>query len=326
MFLPGQGLWLDPRRGKEFAFISHAHSDHIARHRRVILSEATSRLLAIRLTGQRKEEVLGFGEGHDFGSFRATLLPAGHVLGSAQLFVEAAEGSLLYTGDFKLRPGASCGRAEWCAADTLIMETTFGLPRYVFPPAEEIEAEFVRICRGALDEGLVPLVLAYSLGKAQEAMCLAARAALPVMVHPSVQAMAEVYAELDPRFPSFSRYSRAGAPGHVVVCPPGKGASVVQRGLGKVRTIALSGWAMDTSFRFRTRCDAALPLSDHAGYDDLLRLVEWVAPRRVFTVHGFAVEFAADLRRRGVEAWALDGANQLEFSLPFGGSGGGGTT
>jgi Cft2 family RNA processing exonuclease len=55
-------------------------------------------------------------------------------------------------------------------------------------------------------------------------------------------------------------------------------------------------------------------LSDHAGYDDLLRYVELVSPKRVFTTHGFAREFAQDLRARGIEAWTLGGEDQLEMA------------
>jgi len=32
-------------------------------------------------------------------------------------------------------------------------------------------------------------------------------------------------------------------------------------------------------------------------------------------LHGYASEFAADLRSRGIEAWALTGPNQLDLSL-----------
>ena len=68
---------------------------------------------------------------------QVTLLPAGHIFGSAQFFLEDEDGSLLYTGDFKLRQGRSAEPAEWKKADTLIMETTYGLPRYRLPPTEE---------------------------------------------------------------------------------------------------------------------------------------------------------------------------------------------
>src|SRR6185312_3696884 len=74
-------------------------------------------------------------------------------------------------------------------------------------------------------------------------------------------------------------------------------------------------WALDPGATYRYQCDAAFPLSDHADYTDLVRYVELVQPRRVLTLHGFAAAFAADLRERGVEAWALSEENQLELSL-----------
>src|SRR5207249_8099325 len=64
---------------------------------------------------------------------------------------------------------------------------------------------------------------------------------------------------------------------------------------------------------YRYQVDAAFPLSDHADYNDLVRYVDLVQPKRVFTLHGFAGQFARDLRARGVEAWALSEENQMEF-------------
>ncbi len=81
------------------------------------------------------------------------------------------------------------------------------------------------------------------------------------------------------------------------------------------RVAMLSGWAVDPGAIYRYQVDAAFPLSDHADYDDLVRYVELVQPQRVLTLHGFAEQFAADLRRRGQEAWALTAANQLELRI-----------
>jgi len=77
----------------------------------------------------------------------------------------------------------------------------------------------------------------------------------------------------------------------------------------------ISGWAVDPNAIYRYQVDAAFPLSDHADYDDLLRYVELVGPKRVFTLHGFAAQFARDLRARGIEAWALTEENQMELTL-----------
>src|SRR5215213_3453108 len=105
--LPAQSLWLDPWDEKPFAFVSHAHSDHIAAHREIIASPGTARLMQARLPGTRREHLVPFGETRGFPGFKATLLPAGHIFGSAQIHLETDEGTLLYTGDFKLRASRS---------------------------------------------------------------------------------------------------------------------------------------------------------------------------------------------------------------------------
>src|SRR5438270_442374 len=51
VYLPVYDLWLDPWEAKRFAFVSHAHSDHIAPHKEIILSERTARLLVRQSPG-----------------------------------------------------------------------------------------------------------------------------------------------------------------------------------------------------------------------------------------------------------------------------------
>lgn len=314
--LPELGLWLDPWERKPFAFVSHAHSDHIGNHAETILSAPTARLMRARLAGERREHVLEFGETSDVRGLRVTLLPAGHIFGSAQLHLEQAGESLLYTGDFKLRPGLSAERAEWRQADTLIMETTFGLAKYRFPPTEEVMAAMVRFCVESLEEGHTPVLFGYSLGKAQEILCALARAGLTPILHGTVFKMTEIYRELQPDFPcTYEKYDAKKIAGKVLVCPPSASRTAMLTRIKNRRTAVLTGWAVEPGASFRYGCDAAFPLSDHADYDDLVRYVELVKPKRVLTLHGFAAEFAADLRRRGVEAWALTGENQLELRL-----------
>src|SRR6516165_7899555 len=107
VYLPANDLWLDPWEPKRFAFVSHAHSDHIAPHEEIILSERTARLMQARMPGTRIEHVLSFGEHLRVQNVDLMLLPAGHIFGSAQLFLSDENETLLYTGDFKLRHGKS---------------------------------------------------------------------------------------------------------------------------------------------------------------------------------------------------------------------------
>jgi DNA ligase-1 len=315
VYLPRQDFWLDPRDAKPFAFVSHAHSDHIAPHEEIIVSRGTARLMQSRLPGFRTEHILPFGEEQIVRGLAVMLLPAGHIFGSAQCFLSAGNETLLYTGDFKLRAGKSAEPAQWRHADTLIMETTFGLPRYRFPPTEEVVAQIVAFCHETIDDGRVPVLLGYSLGKAQEILCSLDGAGLTPMLHGSVYQMTRIYEQFGKSFCKYLRYKQGDVAGKVLICPPSMNRSRMLEKIVRRRVAMISGWAIDANAVYRYRVDAAFPLSDHADYNQLLRYVELVQPRRVFTLHGFAAAFAADLRGCGVEAWALSEENQMEFAL-----------
>jgi len=315
VYLPAQDLWLDPWEAKPFAFVSHAHSDHIASHQEIIVSERTARLMQARLPGVRSEHVLPFGEMRTVHDVDLMLLPAGHIFGSAQIFLETANDSLLYTGDFKLRHGKSAEPAEWRQADTLIMETTYGLPRYRLPPTEQVVNQIVAFCRKAIEESEVPVLLGYSLGKAQEILCALDGAGLTPMLHGSVFQMTRIYEQFGQTFCKYVRYNANDVAGKVLICPPSANRSRMLEKIPRKRVAIISGWAVESNAIYRYQVDAAFPLSDHADYDDLLRYVDLVQPKRVLTLHGFAAQFAQDLRDRGVEAWALTEENQMELGL-----------
>jgi len=315
VYLPEQDLWLDPWDAKRFAFISHAHSDHVAPHEEIIVSERTSCLLQKRMPGHRTEHVLPFGEKRAVRGLDLMLLPAGHIFGSAQCFLFAGDEALLYTGDFKLRPGKSAEQAQWRHADTLIMETTFGLPRYRFPPTEQVIDEIVAFCRETIEAAQVPVLLGYSLGKAQEILCSLDGAGLTPMLHGSVYRMTRIYEQFGQSFCKYVRYNTNNVAGKVLICPPSANRSQMLERIPHKRVAMVSGWAVDSNAVYRYGVDAAFPLSDHADYNDLIRYVDLVQPRRVFTLHGFAADFARDLRVRGVEAWALSEENQIELVL-----------
>ena len=269
-----------------------------------------------RLPGTWKEHVLAFGETGRVRGLDITLMPAGHIFGSAQFFLSVENETLLYTGDFKLRPGKSAEPVQWRQADTLIMETTFGLPRYQFPPTAQVIDQIVNFCREALEDGSVPVLLGYSLGKAQEILCSLDGAGLTPMLHGSVFQMTRVYERFGQSFCKYVRYKRDEVNGKVLICPPSASHSTMVTNIPRKRVAMISGWAVDPGAIYRYQVDAAFPLSDHADYNDLVRYVELVQPKRVLTLHGFAAEFARDLRDRGMEAWALSEENQMELSLP----------
>ncbi len=316
--LPQLGLWLDARkriRGNERVFISHAHADHIGAHDDVLLTEATSLFMRTRLPGQRRECLLKFGvrtECHfERETFHLTALPAGHILGSAMAFLEWREETLLYTGDFKLRPSLAAESAEVRRADWLIMETTFGLPHYQFPPEQKAREEIAAFCRCAQADGVTPILFGYSLGKSQEILRGLPGQELPMMLQRDVRKMTRLYEKLGMTFPPHETFDPEQARGRILIAPPNSLKTLQLAALGPVRTAAVTGWAMDSSCRYRSGTDAAFALSDHADFAGLLELVQRVQPKRVFTVHGFAREFAQTLRGRGIDAIAPGWHEQL---------------
>ena len=170
IFLPELNLHLDSRIPSEMGFVSHAHADHFGRHKKIFCSTQTAQLLITRFKCDPKRITsLDFYEPVEMGSFALKLLPAGHIFGSAMLHVinKTNGSSLLYTGDFKLRKSYTAETNVLIPADTLIMETTFGKPNWIFPGLPEIEVQIERFALDSFSIGHVPIFCVIPLGKAK---------------------------------------------------------------------------------------------------------------------------------------------------------------
>ncbi len=314
--LPDLGWYLDARSPVEKSFVSHAHFDHMGDHQTILCSAPTKRLIEDRLPGERQWLAYDFGETFQLlPGVNACLYPAGHIAGSAMLWLEKDGRSLLYTGDFKLTAGISAEPCQPVEADTLVIETTYGLPRYTFPPESEVIADILRFCRETLDNGETPVLFGYSLGKSQEILRSLTDSGLEAMLHPQSFKLTETCRSLGWEFPAYQKFDEATQEGKVIISPPlAKSAKWLKRIKNPITAI-ISGWATDPAALYRYQCDKAFPLSDHSDYLDLQSFVAQVKPRTVYTVHGFAREFASALRQQGYEAWALGRQNQLDLGI-----------
>jgi putative mRNA 3-end processing factor len=317
MKVVGAPLHLDARKRVECAFVSHAHGDHIGRHDRTIATAATLSLMRHRLgePKRRKTEALpaAFREPFGLGELTLELFPAGHVLGSAQLRVTSKAGvSLGYTGDLCTETTHAAEPAEVMPCDVLVVESTFGHPRYVFPPKDETLRAIRRFVDDTLSDGHTPVLLGYALGKAQEILKYLSDAGYRCAAHPVVHAVNRVYEAHGVSFPNVRSLPPEGPDaGEVVVAPPHLARSPAMRGVRRRRTAVLTGWAVDGGRHFHA--DAAFPLSDHADFPSLVRYAKATGATRVFTVHGFSDVLAAALRKEGVRADPLVEERQLEL-------------
>ncbi len=318
LYLPDLDLWFDTDEPRERCVISHAHSDHIAEHRRIVATPETARIFRHR-QGEAEVELLSYGERRDYGRYALTMYPAGHCLGSAQILVEADGERLVYTGDIKLRANVAAEDAVIVPCDTLVMESTFGDPTYRFPPDVATFDRLYAAVDRAFSDKRVPVVLAYALGKSQEALELLLRRGYRVTLHGSIWNVTEIYRELGVEFSgAYERYDREKLHGRVLMTPPGCRKQAMIQNIERHYLIMLTGWAMSRSAPYMYKgVDLVLPLSDHADYDDLLRLVRESGAQRIITMHG-AAKFAAYLRELGLNAEHLaqhPGSNTKKGSM-----------
>lgn len=306
----GTELYLDSRVTRSLCFVSHAHSDHLGRHDRALATPETAVLAEYRLRTEGTTH-LTFGQPWMLDPDTAlTPHSAGHVLGSAMLHVRRPEGTLLYTGDFKLRPSLTVPPADVVTADVLVMESTYGNPQFRFPPWRQTADQLAELAEAALRAGRQPIVMGYSLGKAQEIVRILTDAGLPVTCHGAVRAINGIYEKLGVKLGETRAYAAVDFHGKkaldltergVLVAPPqvARGGFVTK--FDNPVRIMMSGWGLSPGAQYRYGVDHVLPLSDHADYDELLELIERVAPKRVYTHHGFR-DFADRLQAMGIDA------------------------
>lgn len=309
--LQGASLWFDARRKAEVSFVSHAHTDHIARHARAIGTHETLTLMQHRVGAIDAPVPLEYGQRFAFEDVSLELFPAGHVLGAAQVRVTREDGHrLVYTGDFSPGRFLTARQAETPACDTLIVESTFGHPKYRFPPREAVYDEVALWCRRQLERGVRPVLLAYSLGKSQETIQQLAARGLRLVTHESIHAISALYTSLG--VPIDARcWDGAFRDGEVGLFPP---FSKHRPHLTEpIATAVLTGWALEPWGARRSGADVAFPVSDHADYPSLVEFAKATGAREVITLFGFAEQLALGLRKEGLFARAVSEKMQLDL-------------
>lgn len=306
-------LAFDARRRSELCCISHGHTDHIRLHDFVYATAATLAFMHARLGKKFRALAVAFDQPFEVDGYRLSFHPAGHILGSAQILAERAGQRLLYTGDFKLEESATAEPLQIQPCEILIMECTFGRPQYKFPPRAELVERLCEWLTRALRERSVPVIHAYALGKAQEAMKLLAQHGFKLCVHRDVMPFVRLYEKFGQEFGEVELLrSTSEVEGKVIIAPHNARENRLLKRILHRKTMLLSGWAVDHGFKYRSRVDEALPFSDHADFPALLEFVRRVNPKKIFTTHG-PQEFAAYLRSLGYQAQPLEGTKQGEL-------------
>jgi putative mRNA 3-end processing factor len=302
---------VDPLRPVPRAVITHGHGDHArAGNTRVLATAATIAIMQARYGAEAGGALqpLAYGVDLAVGEVTVRLVPAGHVLGSAQIVLDYHGSRVVVSGDYKRRPDPTCAPFEPQNCDLFITEATFGLPVFRHPPdRQEIDKLLHSL---ALFPERCHLVGVYALGKCQRVLALLRHAGYeePVYLHGALIGLCELYQSLGvalgPVLPA-TGMAREALKGRIVLAPPGAIADIWSRRLPDPLVALASGW-----MRVRQRAKASgveLPLviSDHADWDELTATLGEVAAEEIWVTHGREEALVHYATKAGYRARAL---------------------
>jgi putative mRNA 3-end processing factor len=313
LYCPPGDFFIDPTRAVERAVITHGHSDHArSGHRLALATQPTLDMMEVRY-GEGfagRAQPLRYGEILDRDGVQVSLVPAGHVLGSAQVVVRWKGVTVVVSGDYKRRRDPTCKPFEPVPCDVFVSEATFALPVFRHPPDTEEIGKLLKSVEQFPER--THLVGAYSLGKAQRVICLLREAGYdkPIYVHGALERLNAVYeahgVALGPLEPATAQ-GIGDLAGEIVVAPPSAIQDRWARRFADPVSAFASGWMRVRARARQQGVELPLVLSDHADWDELTGTVAELRPGELWITHG---------REEALARWAsLNGIPARPLSL-----------
>ena len=293
------GLWcemgrfhIDPGRAVDRAVVTHAHGDHCRPgHHALLASPETATIAQVRYgkSAFHRIEVLEYRKPTRIGDVIVTLVPAGHVLGSSQVVIEAGGVRAIVSGDYKRRSDPTCLPFELVHCDLFVTEATFGLPVFTHPPVEdEIAKLLASVTRNSERTHAVG---AYALGKAQRLIAELRTAGWerPIWLHGALIGLCNTYESLGISLGPLQNATAARKEemrGQIVLAPPGALNDRWARRLPDVLPVAASGWMRVRQRAKQRGAELALVISDHCDWPELCRTIREVEAGEIWVTHG----------------------------------------
>jgi putative mRNA 3-end processing factor len=303
---------IDPTRPVERALITHGHSDHArAGHGAVLATQETLDLMRLRYGEDfaGAAQAIRYGESVNLGRAKVTFHPAGHVLGSAQIAVEANGLRVVASGDYKNVSDPTCAPFELVACDVFITEATFALPVFRHGDPDEQIAKLLHSV--ALFPERAHLVGAYSLGKAQRVIALLRKAGYdaPIYLHGAMERITRYYASRGIALGELRQVRGEKKPelaGTITLCPPSALREIWARRFPEPVTAFASGWMRVRARARQNGVELPLVISDHADWDGLLATIAATGASEIWVTHGQEDALVHWCATRGLKARPLD--------------------
>src|SRR6201996_6675527 len=160
-------VYIDPWKPVDKAIITHAHSDHARIGSKHYLAHKDSELILKYRLGNILLQTLPYNETITINGVTISLHPAGHIIGSAQVRLEYQGEIWVVSGDYKVKKDGYTIPFEPVKCQHFITESTFGLPIYNFPEADNVNRQLNNWVDQNTEQGLNSVIIGYALGKAQ---------------------------------------------------------------------------------------------------------------------------------------------------------------
>ena len=320
LFIKDINTYIDPFFPVERAIITHGHADHAkSGHKHVLCTRETADIMKIRygVNCAGSFQIVNYHEEVKFGSYKVTLIPAGHILGSAQVLIETNKEKILVTGDYRTVADNHLRPFELVTCDLLITEATFGLPVFKFrDPREEIDKLLQQMrCNTAS----VFLLGAYSLGKAQRVINLLRQAGYDeeIFIHGAMEKLCDYYITERinlGRLKKVSKHESKDFNGRLVVAPPSALKDRWSRRFKNITRCYASGWMLIKQRAKQSGVELPLVISDHADWNELTRTIIDTGASEVWLTHGREDALEYWCNKQGIHAAPLSIQNRDEIT------------
>ncbi len=291
------GVYIDPWKPVDKAIITHAHSDHArmgmgsyVAHRQAVP------VMKFRLGENIKVQSVEYGEELTVNGVKISLHPAGHIWGSAQVKLEYRGEVWVVSGDYKLQLDGISAPFEPIKCHSFITESTFGLPIYNFPGAEEVHNDINAWWLKNCDEGKNSIISAYALGKAQRVLSHLDTSIGNIYTHGAVDNINKIYTDTIGPLPYAQRIdssvNRKDIKGAMIIAPPSALDTPWMRTLQPYKLGICSGWMQLRGTRRRRNADRGFIMSDHADWAQLNTAIKATGAENIYVTHGYKSIYA----------------------------------
>ncbi|MGB4838029.1 MAG: ligase-associated DNA damage response exonuclease [Saprospiraceae bacterium] len=304
--IPGD-FYIDPWRRVDKAVITHAHSDHArSGHSQYITVKESIPIMKFRLGSFIKVCGYSYGESFTISGVKVSFHPAGHIIGSAQVRLEYKGEIWVVSGDYKLENDGISEPFEPVKCHTFITESTFGLPIFRWQPQQNVISDINQWWKSNAENGIVSVIAAYSLGKAQRLLYNLDLSIGQIYTHAAIENIHNILRlqgyKLVEGHISENKLKTQNFTGSLVLAPPAAIGSAWTEKFGIFEEATVSGWMAVKSIRKKRNATRGFVLSDHADWEGLNSAIQFTGADKIYVTHGYSEIYAKFLREEGYDA------------------------